>query len=38
MLQIYIKDSCDTDYIENSVPENYISKLLLKDKLLSKQQ
>lgn len=32
-LQIYIKDSCDVDYLENAVPNQFINLLLLKDRI-----
>ena len=34
-LQTYIKDSCDVDYLENVVPNQYINLLLLKDRISS---
>lgn len=34
-MQVHIKDSCDVDYLENLVPNQYINLLLLKDRISS---
>lgn len=32
-MQIYVKDSCDVDYLDKMVPDHYINLLLLKNRI-----